>query len=51
MHPAEQLRDTRRGRDGNGFLAHGDLHITGLADPPPTADRLYPVAFLLMGHH
>jgi hypothetical protein len=24
-------------RDGNGFLAHGDPHVTGLADPPPIA--------------
>ncbi|MGW2689503.1 hypothetical protein ACWC6I_40880 [Streptomyces sp. NPDC001414] len=48
MHPAEQLWTPGEDAVENGFLAHGDLRVTGLDDP--TDDHLYPVAFLVLGH-
>lgn len=48
MHPAEQLWTPGEDAVENGFLAHGDLHVTGLDGP--TDDHLYPVAFLVLGH-
>lgn len=49
MHPVEQLWTPGEDAVENGFLAHGDLHVTGLDDPAD--DHLYPVAFLMLGHH
>ncbi|MFI2241134.1 hypothetical protein [Streptomyces chrestomyceticus] len=48
MHPVEQLWTPGEDAVDNGFLAHGDLHVTGLDDPAD--DHLYPVAFLVLGH-
>ncbi|WP_308013521.1 hypothetical protein [Streptomyces beigongshangae] len=48
MHPVEQLWMPGEDAVENGFLAHGDLHVTGLDGL--TDDHLYPVAFLLLGH-
>lgn len=48
MHPVEQLWTPGEDAVENGFLAHGDLHVTGLDDPAD--DHLYPVAFLVLGH-
>ncbi|MFF3488712.1 hypothetical protein ACFYXC_36395 [Streptomyces sp. NPDC002701] len=49
MHPVEQLWTPGEDATQNGFLAYSGLRITGIDDP--TDDHLYPVAFLVLGHH
>ncbi len=48
-HPAEQLWTpcTDDAAD-SGFIVHRGLYVAGIDDP--TDDRLYPVAFLTLGH-
>jgi hypothetical protein len=48
-HPVEQLW-TPCADDAaeSGFVTHHGLYVTGIDDP--TEDRLYPVAFIVLGH-
>ncbi|GAA1923880.1 hypothetical protein [Streptantibioticus ferralitis] len=48
-HPAEQIWTPGEDAVENGFLAHRALHVTGLDGSAD--DHLYPVAFLVLGHH
>ncbi|MEU3550650.1 hypothetical protein [Streptomyces longwoodensis] len=49
MHPAEQLWTPGEDAVDNGFIAHRGMHVTGIDDP--TNDHLYPVGFVVLGHH
>ncbi|MFB6514088.1 hypothetical protein ACFCW4_33130 [Streptomyces virginiae] len=49
LHPVERIWTPCADDPGSGFIAHRGLHVTGIDNP--TDDHLYPVAFLLLGHH
>jgi hypothetical protein len=48
-HPAECIWAPGEDAVETGFVIHRGLHVAGIGDA--TDDHLYPVGFLVLGHH